>query len=126
MELTERKPGAVTKGPPKVVWVRMLKRPTDVGVEQGTKVIFSLQGKFNSIMEERLADGCNDHHRILSIEVDCREFTVDGDLTPAGVKSFWKEVDRGLMKFDLDQITLKPHNYQPSSKQPIAKMTANL
>ena len=108
-ELIIKKPGAVLPDYPKVVWVRMLKRPAaDMNNSNSYREKFYLHGKFNSILEERLFDGKAEVHRIISIDVPPDEFDRLGNLTSAGKTTFWLENNRGMYKFDTDKIKLKP------------------
>ena len=94
----------------------MLKRPKHIIQAQPDNSLL-LRGKFNSILEERLGDGYDDRHHIMSIEVPLDEFTLLGNLTVPGKISFWKEVDCALKKFDADKITLKPRKFQPTASK---------
>ena len=111
LDLEDKKPGALldTENFPKIVWVHMLKRPKSL-VSDGS--LFSVRGKFSSILEEHLMDGHANCHHIISIEVDLNEF-----VWPAGQSDFywqgwiWCEINRGIKKFDLDEIMLRPRQY---------------
>ena len=48
LDILHKKPGTYCDEYPKIVWVRMLKRPTT----SANNRIFALRGKFNSILEE--------------------------------------------------------------------------
>ena len=86
-DLLVKKPGALMSDEfPKIVWVRMLKRPKA------------------------------DNHYIMSIDVSLNDFDLTGHLTSSGKATFWKEVNQGLMKFDHGKITLRPRHFQVSSK----------
>ena len=116
-DLADKRPGALPPFTTKIIWVRMLKRssqdkpknitqlPDDLKYLQATH---NLRGKFNSIMEERLFDGKDDDHRIISIDVQHRYFDITGNLTSAGKEDFWKEINKGFKKFDLNEIKLLP------------------
>ena len=89
----------------------MLKCPAvDINSSEKYKDKFGLRGKFNSILEERLLDGKDDQHFIMSIEVDPSRFDHWGNLSTHGTNIFWNEVDRAMEKFDKDKIKLKPRN----------------
>ena len=105
-DILNKKPGAYCDEHPKIVWVRMLKCPKQEFPAEVHRVI-SLRGKFNSVLEERLLDAKGSHH-IMSILVDMTEFDMWGDLTMKGKYNFWREVDRAMKKFDLNEITLNP------------------
>ena len=84
----------------------MPKRPS-TRLIAGTE-FFSLRGKFNSILEERLLDGNAADHYIISINIDLIEYDLTGEMTSAGKASFWREINRGIKKFDDGDITLRP------------------
>ena len=109
-DLLDKKPGAVfPEGFPKIVWVRMLKRPKlDAPAAIRT---FALRGKFNSILEERLQDGNTDNHFIISIDVPLHTFDLSGGLTITGKTHFWQEIMAGLEKFCLNKISLRPRKF---------------
>ena len=113
-DLLDKKPGALAKMETKVIWVRTLKRIKSPGFlsvptsdnPSPLQEANSLRGKFNSILEERLFDGKQDVHRIMSIDARPEEFDIMGNLTSAGKESFWMEVIRGFKKFDKNEISL--------------------
>ena len=83
-DLFEIKQGAlVDEEFPKIIWVRMLKRPKELA-----KGVLALRGKFNSILEERLLDGNKENHYIMSIDVSEMEFNATGNLSLEGKKTF--------------------------------------
>ena len=107
-DLRNKKPGATfdDEGLPNVIWIWMVKRP--IHLSQNESSLFSLRGKFNSILEERIKDSANDRHRIMSIEVRMDEFDRQGNLASAGKADFWREVDQAMSKFDNKKISLLP------------------
>ena len=114
MDLLQKRPGGVIDDKfPKIFWMRMMKRPQNTEFQH----LFSMKGKFNSILEERLLDGKADNHFIISIEVDLKEFNCSGGLSSAGMTSFWNEINKGMKKFDNDDITLKPRQKANSAEQ---------
>ena len=119
-DLTEKKPGAlISDDHPKIIWVRMLKRPK---LQPPAPVsIFSLRGKFNSILEERLQDGHAENHYIISINVPEGDFDLSGELTPAGKKQFWTEITEGPRCFDRNEILLRRRKNQSSAAAPSMK-----
>ena len=80
------------------------------------KEVFASRGKFNSILEERLQDGNAASHHIISIDVHEEGFDLTGELNSIGKESFWKEIDKGLKKFDTNEIKLLPRNFLPTNK----------
>ena len=106
--LLDKKPGAFDDYLA-MIWVHMLWRPQLTNMlSDKQKSVFYLRGKFNSILEEWLADGMAEHHKIMSIEVPAQQFDLSGDLTALGFETFWKEIDCAMKKFNTDQITLRP------------------
>ena len=104
---------------PLVIWVRMLKHPKPQHADSANLIqqnVFSLRGKFNSIMEECIFEDGNGKHFIMSIEVDQNDFIPLGDLTSEGSTSFWQEIDCPVKKFDRGEISLKPRHSQPSAQ----------
>ena len=111
-DLESKKPGALPLADwPKLIWVRMLKRPP-VQMPTKAKDAFTLRGKFNSILEERLLDGNSASRHIISIEVPIDGFDLTGELNSIGKEHFWQEIDKGLRRFNLNEITLRPRNFQ--------------
>ena len=108
LDISDKKPGAlIDEDFLKIIWVRMLKRPKNI-----VSLAFALRGKFNTILKERLADGYEDRHRIMSIEVQPEDFNVSSHLTIQGMHTFWTEVFKAIEKLDEDKILLKPHGLQ--------------
>ena len=118
-DIADKKPGALPQeGYPQVIWVRMLRRPSRISdaVSIRTRKALALRGKFNSILEERLFNGIDKVHRIMSIEVESNEFDFTGGLTSAGKSDSWREVNRAMWKFDTGAITLMPRkSHQPAA-----------
>ena len=110
--LTEKKPGMVTSSHPKIVWIRMLKCSASDYEGSINKNIFPVRGKFNSILEQCILEDDDDIHRIMSILVDAENYDAWGNLTDSGKEQFWLEVDKGLMKFNMDEISLRARNFQ--------------
>ena len=117
--LREKKPGALPKDSelyPKIIWIRIPKRP----MIQSTQLIpnaFHLRGKFNSILEERLHDGKDDIHKMMSIDIHHTNFDNLGKLSSRGQSEFWMEVDKALKRFNLNEIKLRPRKAQPPAVQ---------
>ena len=114
------KPGAYSEIYPRIVWIRMLKRPNVKPVN--TQKFFSLRRKFNSMLEERLLTAHEERHRIMSIEVQSGEFNNWGDLTSGGKAQFWREVDQAMNKFDTGKIKLFPRDFNAISQQEAKKV----
>ena len=92
--LLDRKPGATIEETfPKLIWVRMLKRPAHL-----VSLSFTLRSRFNAILEDQLGNGNVKNHLIMSIEVPPGDFDLAGHLTQAGEKGFWSEVSRALQE----------------------------
>ena len=80
--------------------------------------IFALRDKFNSILEERLHDGKCENHYIMSIEVNPNDFDLTGNLTSAEKATLWTEVNKGIERFDKNEISLQPR--KPQNLLPVA------
>ena len=76
--------------------------------------LFDLRTKFNGILEDRILDGNKDNHYVMSIEVNPNDFDCTGYLTKDGKNTFWREVLKAFMKFDTNQISLRPRKYKAS------------
>ena len=111
-DLMDKRIGALVEDHPKIVWIRMLKRPQHLTSESA---VYSLCGKFNSILEERLLDSKHDNHYIISILIPDDQFDPQGNLLSASKSTFWKEFNRDMKKFDNGEITLNPRQFQASS-----------
>ena len=112
-DLADKKPGALPSQPPQIIWVRMPKIPQMPNANGLVPTeLFSLRGKFNSILKEHLSADSHGDHFIMSIEVDLNEFDTFGNLTSFGQSMFWHEIDKAMKKFDCNQITLKPRKSQ--------------
>ena len=104
LDLMDKKPGAVAKQPPQIVWVKMLKRPNGEEFSE----IAALRGKFNKVLEEVLFSSTSKNHFVLTINAEPADFTPAGVLNGIGKIAFWKEIDSCMRKFDRGEINLKP------------------
>ena len=53
-------------------------------------------------------DGKWEDHHIISIEVDLAQYDRQGFLSSSGKEDFWREIDKGMKRFDSSDITLRP------------------
>ena len=107
-DLLDKKPGALSEEATKVIWVRMLKRPNiDPTLASPKLQALKYRGKFNSILEERIAEDGMGNHLIISIDISPYEFDYGGKITLEGQYEFWCEMIKGLKKFDQKEITLR-------------------
>ena len=114
-----QKPGALTTTPPKVIWVKMLKRPYN-GMQEFDRVL-ALCNRFNNALEETLATTpAKLEHLILSIKVEEGDFYPTGSLNPDGEVNFWKEINECISKFEIDKINLKPRAKKDFTPDPSA------
>ena len=104
IDLFDKKPGTLAKDPPKIVWVKMLRRPAEPRFQQ----ICSFRGKFNKALEAVLFDSSYKDHYILTINAEPADFVATGDLNGIGKITYWKEVDLCMRKFDKGEINLRP------------------
>ena len=99
--MRELKPGSVTPGEPKFIWIRAISRPWN------NKFTLA-RAKFNDVLEEILASRRDSYILDASSYIDKANYTRLGDLTVVGREHFWRCVDDKLKKFDKQQISLKP------------------
>ena len=96
------KPGSITPGEPKFIWLKMIDRPNkkDKSLKQ--------RDKFNAILEEELS--ARNHNYIMDIndKLDIGCFDRHGYLTPRGMELTWIEIDQIIKSFDFQEISLKP------------------
>ena len=112
----DKRVGAVPMEFPKTIWIRMLKQPNIEELKM-INIAFTLRGKFNVILEERLLDGDSENHHIMSIVVDDEKFHNTGEPSDPGKAQFWNEVSKAIQKFDLGKITLNPRNASNNAAQ---------
>ena len=119
LELYDKKPGAVLDNQPKIIWVRMLEHPQE---SLKRNKILALRNKFNAVLEETLASNAPNLH-LMSIDVNKNDFDLLGNLTAFGKTMFWKELDRGLKKFDQGLISLHPRKPKAESSAQSTRST---
>ena len=115
IDLLDKKPGVVMPDYPKIIWTRMLKRPKHI-MTLGSNKALSIRGRFNAVLEEQLA-AAGDNLRLISITIPDSEFDLSGYLTSARKASFWREIDRGMKKFNEGDIKLLPRNNNSQKHQ---------
>ena len=116
-DLHQKRPGSIqTTWKTKFIWVRMLKHPVQ-SLDDNLEKVFSLRGKFNSILEERLLDGDADNHHIISIDVPVSGYDLTSKITLTGAHDFWLEMNKGIKRFDYDDILLKPRLFGGAKKK---------
>ena len=117
-DLKDKKLGAaIHSSYPKVIWVRMVKRPQFNLENKNTP--FSFRGKFNAMLEERLQDELQQDsktpHLIMSVEVQQTDFDFLGGLNSDGQITFWSEINKAMQKLDDNEIKLLPR--KPSTSE---------
>ena len=122
IDLFDKKPGSLAKDSPKVVWVKMLRRPED----ENFKEINALRGRFNKILEECLFESNYTEHYILTINAEPADFTPIGSLNGIGKIAYWKEIDLCMKRFDRGEINLKPRAPMPIQRASILGKTKNV
>ena len=116
-DLIVKKPGSLPICQTKLIWSRMVKHLTN-GLDTNLNKLFSLRGKFNSILEEQLLDGDVENHHIISIDVPPSGFDLTDKLTTSGMADYWLEINKGLKRFNLDEIKLRPRIFNaPGQKK---------
>ena len=94
------KPGSITPGEPKIIWVEMIQRP-DVHMNL-------LKEKFNKILEDILATRKEAYIMEADNYLDQHMFSRIGLLNHTGRYNYWKAVDEKIKKFDQGEIDLQP------------------
>ena len=95
--LRYKRPGSVSSSEPKVIWVKMLNRP-------GRNQILNLREKFNSILEQCLAESGKGFILDPSAEILQRNmFDRGNNITHEGRVIYWCHIDMMLKKFDLQE-----------------------
>ena len=99
-----------------------MKRPL-CRLENPMEALYMTRGKFNSILEERLLDGDKDNHHIISIDVPTSGFDLTGKFTTSGASDFWHEMVKGIRRFDLNEIKLKPREFTTAPKAKVIQQS---
>ena len=103
-EMMNIRRGALTPGEPKLIWIKVIRRPTnDVNIEL-------VRQKINYILEETLVSriDCN----ILDPNEAIKHYHFDRSdmLTHEGRVALWSEINNQLKAFDYQNISLKPQS----------------
>ena len=95
--LTIRKPGALTPGEPKIVWLNLLTRP---GVDQQTEN----REKFNSILKQATEDSSLGMTMAATPEdrIQYHWFDLNGNMTHEGRTDFWSFFSDQILRFDME------------------------
>ena len=104
-DLLRKRPGAIAStSEPWFIWVTMLKRPNSTT----KKEVFALTRKFNTTLEQVIANDKCSH--ILKVHVEGSEanFEEDGTLTATGQVQFWCAIDEEMADFDYGKTELEP------------------
>ena len=101
-DLQRIKSGATIQYEPKVVWIKMVDR-----VSQVDKAL-AVRHKFNSILEDTLVDYSG--HFILDVSSTMKDpsFFIEAGVAREGAIRFWLEVNDIIEKFDKREISLNP------------------
>ena len=103
--------GAVTDNDPKIIWIKMINRFSDGHFKRNDPTLRALsqKGKFNCVLEDRLA--AEQAHYIMDVNVvvnDGKYFNVSYQLNGDGRVAYWSEVNEQVQLFNFKRITLKP------------------
>ena len=109
-EIFNKRMGALQPDEPKVIWIKMMERPSASQNDE------TLQQKFNDILEETLVSRPN--NLILDIKEALQKSLFDrtGYLTGVGKIKFWQEVDQLTQQFDKQEVTLLPRPVVTNSR----------
>ena len=110
-EIKKQRKGAVMRGEPKMVYIKMMYRP-------GCDSIQALRNHFNVALENRLAKVHN--HYVIDAAVQYTGFDLTNFLTANGKTEYWQNLDKTLGEFDD-----KPSRFTPQSKQQVKNKPKN-
>ena len=96
------KPGSISFGEPKTIWVKLFDNP------RKDKVWLKQRDKFNATLEESLASQKHSYIMDINNVLDSGCFDRHGYLTPRGKTVMWSEIDKQIKDFDKQIISLKP------------------
>ena len=104
-ELRKKKPGSITTGEPKVIWIKMIKR------YNACNNLMQVRNTYNEIVEKCLLNKTG--HYIMDVidkMTDQSYFLPQTpySLTNDGKARYWREVDFQLENFDDQKLSLKP------------------
>ena len=101
--LQRKKPGAVTSGEPKIVWIKMM------GKGKNARDVLCLRQKYNDVLENILST--KDDHLIMNVTDAMRDdnlMSSNGYLNGSGKVCFWNEVDKQIEAYEKRRISLRP------------------
>ena len=98
-DMMAKRQGSVIFSEPKIIWMNIWDIPT-------SDKVFTLRGKFNVILDETLSNYKNCY--LLEFKPSITHFDRANNFNNTGRNAFWRFVDQQVMKFDKQQITLKP------------------
>ena len=110
--ILELKPGGLVGFDPKIIHIRMIRRACNFSEESKRYAVHDLRAKNNDALNDAAAKRS---HNIMTIN-SCQsheDFDHKGNLTPAGKRHFWKEIDDLIRKFELNKIKLRPNPKNP-------------
>ena len=99
--MMEIKPGAISFGEPKFIWIKMITKPHFCKFE-------TQKEKFNTVLEDLLST--RRHTYIMNFDggLNSGSFSRYNNLTATGRVAYWSEVDRLAKLFDKQELSLKP------------------
>ena len=106
-DIMTKRPGAIFKGDPKIIFVRMLRRFQKNTPGTKLDLLYGLRGKFNDALNTAAAQI---DQKMLTI-TSCNSldhFNFYGNLSSKGKVEYWKELDELLNKCDRREIKLNP------------------
>ena len=111
------KPGAITVGEPKIMWVSMLNRYFN-------EEIAKEKDKFNAILEENISSRESTYIIKNFDGVSKNSFASNDQLTASGRMSYWMTIDSQIQEFDLQKISLKPRPVISEAEEKKKKLKA--
>ena len=120
LDMLEHKPGALTGFFTKIIFIKMVRRWCTFSEESRKFAVHQLRAKFNDALNDAVAKR---ELNILTVSAcySPQHFDHKRNLSPAGKKEFWREVDELINRFDLDKIKLLPNPKNPPHSRNTAK-----
>ena len=103
-QMMKIKPGSVTPGEPKFIWVKVIQR-----LGSTYDKAMSVRNHFNKLLEMLLAE--KKHHYIIDMDPqlqDSKYFNPSNELNADGRVKFWNEINESVDLFEVDKLKLQP------------------
>ena len=102
-DLYRKRSGADRKGKPRIIWVKMIERPT-----AHTSIAQRIRQSYNECLDDLLLAEGHTYMLELNLLNEERYFDKAGKLLGMGRVQLWKEIDQHLKDFDRKKVNLLP------------------